>query len=127
MSPRRRVDDPWPWPADTAVERARRIARAYRDIAINAEPHSCVELDEQMREWGQTWVTPKYTINDPDELLTTNEVAEYCDVHPGSVDQWRRRGLPVTMTPDGPRYLLADVLDYHAERRRRRARGGQKG
>jgi len=47
-----------------------------------------------------------------------------CDVQPTTVQQWRHRGLPTVDTVDGPRYVIADVLAYHSERRVRRANKG---
>ncbi|WP_158255768.1 hypothetical protein [Amycolatopsis sp. BJA-103] len=44
-----------------------------------------------------------------------------CDVQISTVRQWRRRGLATQHTVDSLRYRVADVLDYHAGRRRRRA------
>lgn len=120
MSPRRRNPDPWPWPGDTPVERARRIARSYRDALLAAEPDTCTALDARAARLGQGWITPKPLAYHDDDLLTAPEVATMCDVQPGTVDQWRKRGLPVTTTPDGPRFLVRDVLAYHAEKRRKR-------
>ncbi|MFD6069395.1 MerR family transcriptional regulator [Amycolatopsis lurida] len=113
--------DPWPWPGDTPLDRARRIARTYREALMIAAPDTCVDLDARCRDLGQTWVVPKPLSFGPDDLLDAKEVADMCNVQPSTIRQWRRRGLATQDTPDGLRYRVADVLDYHAGRRRRRA------
>jgi hypothetical protein len=114
--------DPWPWPGDSPLDRARRVARSYRDALKHAAPDVCTELDRRSCELGQTWVVPKPLTYGQDDQLTAEEVADMCDVRPDTVRQWRKRGLPIVDTPDGPRYLVADVLNYHAQIRYRRAR-----
>ncbi|RSN19884.1 hypothetical protein DL990_40980 [Amycolatopsis sp. WAC 01416] len=81
-----------------------------------AAPDTCVDLDARCRDLGQTWVVPKPLSFGPDDLLDAHEVAEMCDVQLSTVRQWRRRGLATQATPDGLRYRVADVLDYHAGR-----------
>jgi hypothetical protein len=122
MSPRRKEPDPWPWPADTPLDRSRRVARSYRDALADADPDTCARLDEQMSQLGQGWVRPRPLLHGDDDLLTATEVAEVFGVRVHTVDVWRARGLEPVSTPDGPRYREADVIDYHARKRRQRAR-----
>lgn len=121
MSPRRKPPDPWPWRADTPVERARRVAHGYREELARLAPDLCRRIDERCVRLGQSWVLPKVVAYHEDDLLTTDEVADVMGVQPGTVDQWRHRGMRDVSTPDGRRYLLRDVREYHAEKRRRRA------
>lgn len=118
------MNDPWPWPGDSPLDRARRVARTYRDALQRADPRACDQLDARCRELGQNWTVPKPMTFGTDDLLDLDEVADMCDVKPDTVRQWRRRGLPTVDTPDGTRYQVADVLAYHAGRRRRRANTG---
>ncbi len=87
-----------------------------------ADPEACAELDNRCRDLGQSWAVPKPLTFGQDDLLDAAEVAEMCDVQPGTVRQWRRRGLPAKNTVDGVRFRVADVLAYHAGRRRRRTK-----
>ncbi|WP_143268508.1 MerR family transcriptional regulator [Amycolatopsis vastitatis] len=116
--------DPWPWPGDSPLDRARRVARNYRDALMRADAEACGELDRRCRDLGQGWIVPQQMKFGQDDLLDVDEVADLCDVQADTVRQWRRRGLPTVDTPDGQRYRVADVLAYHAERRRRRANAG---
>lgn len=116
------IPDPWPWPGDSPLDRRSRVARTYREALAEADPARCAQLDESARRLGQGWVLPSVLDHQADDLLTAPEVAEMCNVQPATVRQWRNRGLPAVRTPDGLRYRVADVMDYHAQRRYRRAR-----
>lgn len=119
---RARRKDPWPYPGDSFADRLKRVARLYRDRLDREAPDACAELDAAVTRLGHGWIKPKIVTFDPDDLLTVNQVADQFDVQPHTVDVWRARGLKPTDTPDGVRYRAGDVLDYHAERRQRRAR-----
>jgi hypothetical protein len=127
MSPRRKEPDPWPWPADTPVERARRVAWSYREQLNALAPEACRQLDERTLQLGQKWIVPRLTLYSDDDQLTIDEVADFCDVKLGTVDRWIARGLRSIDTPDGRRFVLSDVLDYHARNRQRRAGLGKLG
>jgi hypothetical protein len=127
VSPRRRPPDPWPWPADTPTERARRVARAYRDAYLAVAPEPCRDLDQRVQALGQPWIVPAVAQFTDDDLLTVDELADFCGVRPGTIDQWRARGLSSVDTPDGRRFLIRDVLEYQAQTRRRRSGLGKNG
>lgn len=112
---------PWPYPGDNPLDQRERIARAYRKELKKFAPTACATLDRRCRELGHGWVSPQPLTYDLEDIITAAEVAEMCHVQAATVRQWRRRGLAVIRTPDGFRYRVADVLDYHAERRYRRA------
>lgn len=118
--------DSWPWPGDSPLDRARRVARTYRDTLNRVAPDACAQLDARAAELGQSWITPKPLAHEHEDLLTANEVADMCDVKPATIRQWRRRGLPTVDTVDGLRFRVADVLNYQAQRRYRRAHVGRK-
>lgn len=120
------MPDPWPWHADSPLDRARRVACNYRDALAHRDPEACRTLDDKVRGLGQGWIVAQPVVYDHDDLLTVDEVAEMTHVRPGTVAQWRRRGLVATNTPDGFRYRVADVLAYHAQRRRRRGSVGKR-
>lgn len=112
---------PWPWPGDSPLDRRSRVARTYREKLAEEAPEACATIDAAMRRLNQTWVLPKRTDIDLDALLTAEQAADFCDAQPRTIATWRDRGLKVTETPDGPRYQVRDILEYHAEMRRRRA------
>lgn len=121
MSPRKVEGSPWPWPADTPLDRARRVAQAYRHALNAAADEACAQLDKQMITLRQTWVVPSANVYEPDDLLTAELAADAANVEPRTIYAWRSSGLKVTSTPDGPRYRFGDLQEFRAERRRKRA------
>lgn len=115
--------DPWPWPADTQLERARRVARAYRDVVAKLAPNVVAQLDAAMAERGQGWVDARPLAHDLDDLLTVEEAAEFSQVRPRTITTWRLERtppLPARHTPDGIRIRFGDLVAWQAGRRRRR-------
>lgn len=82
----------WPRPADTAVDRARAIARQYRDELHRADPARCAVLDTAAREFGEGfWLlgVPQYSDT---ELVTLAELAARLGEPYKTVWAWWRRG-----------------------------------
>lgn len=121
MSPRKKVKDPWPFPGDSPLDRARRTADSYRTGLMAADPDACAKLDAQAIRRGQGWIVPQRATYQMDDLVTAELLADYCYVKVRTVDEWVQRGLKVTNTPDGNRFRIGDYLDYQADQRRRRA------
>jgi hypothetical protein len=92
------------------------VALSYRAILEKLAPQACNELDEQMVEYGQRWVIPQVVTYHDDDLLTAEQVADYCDsVNVKTVYVWRRdRGLPSVVTRDGIRFRFADLRAWRA-------------
>lgn len=111
----------WPFPADTVLDRARRVAHIYRHALQQLDPDRCHALDAQIVSAGQTWVAPTPNTHEPDDLLTAELAADEMGVAKRTIYAWREDGLRVIETPDGPRYRVGDLHDYRAEKRRRRA------
>lgn len=115
--------DPWPFPADTPLERARRITHSYRNALMSIDPKLCRHLDERAVQVGQSWVRPLETdLVDLDEALTAEQVGEILGVAPRTVRMWGYRGHIERIDDDGrPRYRFRDVLDYLARTRQKRS------
>lgn len=112
----------WPFPGDTAVDRARRIGRSYRAELYAVDPERCAQLDTKARLLGEGWVAPARVTYDVNDLLAAPEAAAILSVEPGTVRQWGARGLVKRhQTVDGTRYRLGDLIDHQAEQRQRRA------
>lgn len=119
--PRRKVPDKWPFPGDSTLDRARRVAESYRLALLRADPDECAHLDAQAINRGQGWIVPQRGGWESNDLLTADELADYCYVKPRTVDAWVSRGLKVTETVDGRRFRYEDVLEFQATLRIRRA------
>ena len=121
MSPRRKVKDKWPRPADSPLDRARSIARSYRDALLKVDPSRCYQLDAEAERRGQGWVAPQQAQWELDDLLTADELVDCCCIQPRTIDTWISRGLKTIETVDGRRFRYGDILDYQAQQRLRRA------
>lgn len=111
--------NPWPFPGDSTLERARRIAQSYRRALLSVAPDLCDQLDQRAAALGQGWVRPLDTdVVDLDEELTAEQIGELLSVSPRTVRKWGYRGHIERLGPTGkPRYRFRDVLDYHARTR----------
>lgn len=122
----------WPFDGDTPLQRARRLALAYRQHLRTANPEMCDALDDAARAYGETWVCEQPVTVSPDQMLTTPEAAELAGVGQETIHKWRRRGI---LSADGgrryletrglsergwPMFKAAQVLEFAAETRRRR-------
>lgn len=104
----------WPNPRDTALDRARAIAREYRDALRTADPHRCTVLDQAADEFGETWLTarPQYATG---ELLTLTDLADALGEKRSTVWAWWNRGH-IPREPNGL-FVLDAVVDALADRR----------
>lgn len=119
------MSDPWPWPTDSVLERARRVAGFYRHALQDVDPQVCAALDRDASRLGQGWVVPSPSRFEPDDLLTTAEAAQEFHVSAATIRKWVHLGLTRTRTESGSRYRLRDLHEFDAARRKRR--GGRAG
>lgn len=114
----------WPWPADTALDIARRLLQTYREALAQRDPLACEQIDARAAAVGQGWVKPTLEVWGDDDLVTTAEAAELAGVSADVIRQWGRRGhLPRLTASDGTRrWRAGDVRTHIAATRRARAR-----
>lgn len=112
----------WPWPADTPLDRARRVAQSYRDALRQADPDTADAIDRWAAAHGQRWVLGATWDFDDDRLLTLDEVADIAFVAVTTVYRWHQRGLPYTSTVDGLRVRAGDLVRWQRDRRLARLR-----
>lgn len=111
----------WPWPGDTELVRARKVAIAYREHLRTANPQVCAALDEAMRAYGQFWLLPRQETYEPTQAITADLAAELVSRSEAMIRRWActpHPDLPGRMLLprfgwDGPRrtFLVADVLE----------------
>lgn len=101
----------WPFPGDSPVVRARRVALAYRAALLTADPVSCDTLDRRMRGWGQGWAVVRLYHYEMTDWITPAQAAELGSVNRRTVAAWRRHGrLRGRRGAGGWEYLAGDVL-----------------
>jgi hypothetical protein len=127
--------NPWPWPVDTPLDRARKIATMYRRHLLTAAPGVCASVDDTTRAFGETWLLETEDIVDPQAELTTAQAAELAQVSIQRIREWACATHPEDRSkPLLPRfkmrgrertYLAEHVLAAAAAMRRyRHANGG---
>lgn len=119
-------DDPWSFPADTPLERARAIARSYRAMLHAHAPERAAQLDRRAIELGQGWVAPTELPADAvedalDAELSAADIEHFWRIPASTIRAWATKGLlERRCAHDGsPRYLVRDVLDVQSRARRR--------
>lgn len=81
--------NPWPWPNDTAADRARKIARMYRQHLHTLNPAICDQLDQTAAGFGETWMLEAAADEtDDDRELTTTQAADLAGTTPKRIREW---------------------------------------
>ncbi|WP_433568034.1 hypothetical protein ACQP1O_43085 (plasmid) [Nocardia sp. CA-151230] len=127
--------DPWPFPEDTTLERARRIARSYRDALMAIDPAHCEFLDGRAVAVGQAWVCPTQIPSDAivealDSVLGAKDISLLLGIPANTIYGWASKGLLSRATEDAegkrlpvsssPKYRVRDVVMVGNRRRARR-------
>lgn len=120
------MSDPWPWPKDTPLQRARKIALAYRSALYAAAPEECRRLDDRAITLRQGWIAPVELPADAadgnvlDAILSDLDIEHFWRIPASTVRSWARRGLIERQYMRGNRvgYRVGDVLDAQARTRR---------
>jgi hypothetical protein len=115
----------WPYPGDSPVARARRVAHAYRARLQTADPPACADLDATMRAWGQQWAVPRVLTVEPDAWVTASEAADLAAVSLGALRELRRRQRLTGRKVDGRwQYQVKEIVALGARKRARTGTGG---
>jgi hypothetical protein len=110
-----KTEKPWPWPEDTALDRARRIARQYRTALARLAPDLAAQIDAATEQFGETWVTGTL-VTTGSTRLSARDLAAAVGVRHGTVYVWVDRGVIDPPGPDG----LHDLDAVRARLRDRR-------
>jgi hypothetical protein len=102
----------WPWPGDSELARARKIAQAYREHLKLANPIVCRTLDEVMLAYGQTWVAPDEMGYDDGSAITTAQAALLVSVRVETIRQWA-----CTPDPTDPTRMLLPRFRWDGRQR----------
>lgn len=114
----------WPFPGDSALDRAKRIAQSYRAELLAADPAACELLDKRAEEVGEGWVVPTLVHVDVDSWIRIDQAAELVGRDKFAVHRWVQRGKLDAIKDEHGRLTVraGDALDVSIEIRRRRAR-----
>lgn len=107
----------WPWPGDTPLERARRIACSL--LALIPDPDERASYIAVARSVGETWLGNNLVIHADTDVITTVEAADLVNVVPGTIRRWHSEG--VLPAAGRGRYVVGAVRECAEMRRKMRA------
>ena len=112
----------WPDPRANALDRARAIARTYRDALARVHPVSARQIDEAAQDVGEGWVCGTTTTK---HSCTVRQAAILLGVTDRRVRQLIADGTIRSSgkATDGHVLWVDDVLAYRTERDAARRRG----
>lgn len=105
----------WPWPGDTPVERARRIANSL--LALLPAPERPMWA-ARAHALGETWLGEDLLRWTPDDVVTPAEAARLVHRTTADLRKWVQMGV---LERNGTGYRVSEVLDAAAEVRRLRS------
>jgi len=119
----------WPSRGDTALDRARIVARTCWQALHRRDPGAATELASVFAAVGETWLAPPAApALDPGEWVPAARIAGVLQVQPQRVRKWGQRGqVPHKIDPatGWPLFRLADCQARLVLARRLRAAGEQ--
>lgn len=109
----------WPFPADSPLDKARRMCAAYREVARSAGA-DVAALDAHFARLGESWVGGVEHTGD-DDVVTAAEAEDRLGIPASRVWQWKARGMLDPVADSPTRYRVHDVRELEAAMRRKRA------
>lgn len=109
----------WPYPGDSPVARARRIAHMYRAQLRALNPDTAGQLDDTAVSFGETWIIERLVVHGDDDLLSPADAASYLCISTDSLRVLRARGRIVGHSVSGTwHYRFADLRQLSEKRTR---------
>ena len=102
----------WPFPGDTSLDRARKIALMYRARLRALSVDACDDADRAANESGETWVTPQLATVDDTDAITGDEAADLVNVTEDVIRQWA-----CTPHPERPDEMLLPRFGWRGRKR----------
>ena len=96
----------------------RRIIDAYRSKLMEVSPAACNEVDDQMWDEGEKWVSNAHPPH-PGTLCTAMEFQEHFGIPYYRVRDWAKHHpdkIPTQKRGKSTVYLVRDVMAFHAEK-----------
>lgn len=114
----RRLTRRWPFPGDTATDRARQVAAQYRTALTAVDPVACAAIDAAAHAVGEAWVTPTPAIHDDTDLVSVADAADLVARSVRTLYNWvADRSLPVYPERGKIRVLVGDARRVDAAKR----------
>ena len=119
----RQASGRWPFPGDTPLVRARKVAQMYRARLRALSTDACDDADNAAVGFGETWVVPRVLTVNEDDWLSPADAADYLCVGIARIRGLRLSDRLPGRKVDGEwQYRVADLLALQAATRRRAPR-----
>lgn len=102
----------WPWPEDTPLHQARRVANTLLKLLHDVDPLGAQIARSQIHTYGLTWLGSTLVTREPGDIVTTPEAAELLGVSEDTVRRW-------ACTPHPDEHRAGEMLLRRAGRRGR--------
>lgn len=113
----------WPFPGDSPLARARKVAQMYRAALGLANPQMRDECDRTATGYGETWAVPKLVRYTDEDWLPPAEAADLLCISVTRIRTLRHAGRLSGVKVDGEwRYKVADLMALQTQTRRRAPR-----
>lgn len=113
----------WPYPGDTPLVRARKVAQMYRARLRALSTDACDDADNAAVGFGETWVVPRVLTYTDRDWLKPADAADYLCISVEALRLLRTRGRieQAVLGEDGIwRYPFAELRTLQGRRTRRR-------
>jgi hypothetical protein len=84
----------WLWPQETILERARHVARIYREHLHTMSRDRCDALDRALAEMGVTWITTREVVYEDTDAITVDLAAELVGRTETVIHKWANKPHP---------------------------------
>jgi hypothetical protein len=82
----------WPFPGDSPLVRARKVAQMYRAALGAADEAMREQCDATAVGYGETWAVPRLVVYADDDLLRPADAADFLCVSTSALGMLRSRG-----------------------------------
>jgi hypothetical protein len=125
---------PWPWHGDGPAARARKVALAYRAIAVqllaaaekagaDMDPDAIRKADERFMKWGEGWLDVGPVTYDGDDMVGSRVAGSLVGLAAGTISRYRVEGRIVGVLDEANRCFKYKVDDVYALKAKLRGRG----
>lgn len=111
----------WPFPGDSPLVRARKVAQMYRARLRALSLDACDDCDRTAVGFGEKWVAPRLVHYNDDDLLRPADAADYLCITTTALGLLRARGRLEGVYDEAKRmwrYRFAELLKVQGRRTR---------
>ncbi|MFC5992931.1 helix-turn-helix domain-containing protein [Pseudonocardia hispaniensis] len=110
----------WPFPGDLPVDRARQVARTFRDALHQVDPDAAAAIEQAAVAVGETWLRPAVALAADEDFVSVADAADIVGCSVRLVYKWVADGVLPSYPEGGKiRVRVGEARRVDAERRAR--------